>query len=135
MQIFPSPPFQRKTGMDQATDIAALVQRQLDAYNAHDVAALMSTYASDACQYRHPGELLASGADAIGARMAQRFEDPLLHATLRQRVVMGAVVIDHETIRCTLPDGPGTMEAVAIYQIRDGKIASSSVVFGEARLG
>lgn len=104
---------------------ADLVQRQLDAYNAHDVQALLATYAADARQYAHPATLLASGADEIGARMAARFADRQLHAELLRRVVMGNIVIDHERVT----SAGGAVEVVAIYEVADGKIASASVKF------
>jgi len=109
---------------------AAVVQRQLDAYNAHDVEALLATYAADACQYAHPATLLASGAAAIRARMAARFADPQLHAELLQPVVMGAIVIDHERVTSSGADGTlAVAEVVAIYEVSDGKIGSASVKF------
>jgi hypothetical protein len=60
----------------------AVVQRQLDAYNARDLDALISTYAPHACQYELPGKLLASGSDEIRARLAPRLQEPNLHAHL-----------------------------------------------------
>ena len=48
----------------------AVVQRQLDAYNARDIDALLATYAPDARQYEHPGTLLATGAAEMRDRMA-----------------------------------------------------------------
>lgn len=113
--------------MTDPHDPAAVVQRQLDAYNARDVAALLATYAPDARQYAHPGTLLASGAAEIGARMAVRFGEPNLHARLLQRVVMGNIVIDHELVTRTFADGPGTVDMVAIYEVCDGKISSACV--------
>lgn len=106
---------------------AAVVQRQLDAYNARDVDAILATYASDALQFEHPATLVAAGAEQIGARMAQRFEEPNLHARLVQRSVMGNLVIDHEVVTRDFPEGPGTLELVAIYEVRDGKIQSATV--------
>lgn len=109
---------------------AAVVQRQLDAYNAHDVDALLATYAPHARQYAHPATLLASGAEEIRARMAGRFGDRLLHAELLQRVVMGAIVIDHERVTSSGADGtPSVAQVVAIYEVHDGKIRSASVKF------
>ena len=35
-------------------DPATLVQRQLDAYNARDLDAILATYADDAEQFEHP---------------------------------------------------------------------------------
>ena len=40
---------------------ADVVQAQLDAYNAHDVAALVAIYADKAQQFQHPDVLLAEG--------------------------------------------------------------------------
>jgi hypothetical protein len=112
----------------------AVVQRQLDAYNARDIDALLETYAPDARQYAHPGTLLATGAAEIRARMAARFEEPNLHARLLRRVVMGNIVIDHEEVTRTFPEGTGTVEMVAIYEVVDGRIASASVQVSKQRL-
>lgn len=119
------------------TDIdhpAAVVQRQLDAYNARDIDALLATYAADARQFEHPATLTASGAAQIRERMALRFQEPDLHARLVQRIVMGEMVIDHELVTRNLPQGRGTVELVAMYEVRDGKIQSASVKVSNMRL-
>lgn len=41
------------------SDTAAVVQRQLEAYNARDLATLMAIYADEAVMYEHPDKLLA----------------------------------------------------------------------------
>ena len=107
-----------------------VVQRQLDAYNARDLDALMRTYADDAQQFEHPGKLVASGHEQIRARMAQRLQEPNLHARLIKRAVMGNVVIDYEDVTRTFADGCGMLELVAIYEVREGKIQTASVVAG-----
>lgn len=112
----------------------AVVQRQLDAYNARDIDALLATYAPDARQYEHPGKLLATGADEMRERMAVRFREPNLHARLLQRAVMGNIVIDHEEVTRTFPEGTGTVNMVAIYEVVDGRIASASVQVSNQRL-
>lgn len=43
--------------MPLTNDPSSVVQRQLDAYNAHDVDALVETYAPDAQLYEHPAKL------------------------------------------------------------------------------
>jgi hypothetical protein len=111
-----------------------VVQRQLDAYNARDIDALLATYAPDARQFEHPGKLLATGAAAMRERMAVRFEEPNLHARLLQRVVMGNIVIDHEEVTRTFPEGTGRVDMVAIYEVADGKIESASVQVSNKRL-
>jgi hypothetical protein len=111
-----------------------IVQRQLDAYNARDIDALLATYAPDARQFEHPGTLLATGAAEMRARMALRLDEPDLHARLRQRVVMGNIVIDHEEVTRTFPEGKGRIDVVAIYEVIDGKIQSASVQVSNKRL-
>lgn len=113
----------------------AVVQRQLDAYNARDLEAWVATYAPHACQYELPAKLLASGTDAMRARMAIRFAEPNLHARLVSRTVMGALVVDHEVVTRTFPEGPGSVEVLAVYEVRAGLIVSASFAFGEPRLG
>ena len=117
-----------------ATDPATIVQRQLDAYNARDLDAVLATYAPDARQFAHPATLLAVGAADMRERMAQRFAEPNLHARLLQRVVMGNIVIDHEEVTRTFPEGAGRVDMVAIYEVVDGKIQSASVQVSNKRL-
>ena len=117
-----------------ATDPATIVQRQLDAYNARDLDAVLATYAPDARQFAHPATLLAVSAADMRERMAQRFAEPNLHARLLQRVVMGNIVIDHEEVTRTFPEGAGRVDMVAIYEVVDGKIQSASVQVSNKRL-
>jgi hypothetical protein len=111
-----------------------VVQRQLDAYNARDIEALMATYAEDAQQFEHPATLLASGAGQIRQRSLVRFQEPNLHALLLQRTVMGDMVIDHEKVTRTFPEGRGTIELAAIYQVVNGRIAKAWFMFGPKTL-
>ena len=112
----------------------ATVQRQLDAYNAHDLEALMAVYDGDARQFDHPDKLLADGAAQIRARFAARFTEPNLHAQLLQRLVVGNVVIDQELVTRTFPEGPGTIELAAIYEVQNGKITKAWFVSGAKTL-
>ena len=112
----------------------AVVQRQLDAYNARDLDAWLATYAEDARQFEYPSTLLASGHAEIGARTASRFQEPNLHARLLERAVMGRFVIDHEEVVRTFPEGPGKVELVCIYEVCDGRIRTASFGFGTRTL-
>jgi hypothetical protein len=111
-----------------------IIQRQLDAYNEHDLDALLATYAEDAKQFEHPGKLLASGHAQIRERMAGRFQDAHLQAKLIKRSIMGNVVIDQEEVTRTFPEGRGVIKLIAIYEVQDGKIQTSSVIFGAIRI-
>lgn len=118
------------SAMPQFSSPEIVVQRQLDAYNAKDLDAWLATYAPDARQYEHPGKLLTEGHAQIRARTAPRFSEPNLHARLLKRTVMGSVVIDHEDVIRTFPEGPGRIELVCIYVVEEGLIRSASFVFG-----
>jgi hypothetical protein len=120
--------------MTLSTTPESVVQRQLDAYNARDIDALMATYAEDAQQFEYPATLLASGARQVRERTVGRFRESNLHARLIKRIVMGQVVIDHEEVTRTFPEGPGKIELVAIYELRDGRIATARFIFGTRTL-
>lgn len=51
----------------------------------------------------------------------QCFGNPDVHAEIIKRVTFGRFVIDHERV-VAAPPTKGTLEAVAVYGIRDGKI-------------
>jgi hypothetical protein len=115
---------------DPDPDPATVVQRQLDAYNARDVERLMTIYAADAGLYEHPDKLLATGTAALRERFAVRFQEPNLHAALLHRAVAGDIVIDHERVTRTFPEGPGTLELVMIYEVKAGRIARAWTILG-----
>jgi hypothetical protein len=120
--------------MTLSTAPESVVQRQLDAYNARDVDALVETYADDAQQFEYPATLLTSGAAQLRERIMARFREPNLHARLIRRTVMGQVVIDHEEVTRTFPEGTGRIELVAIYEVRDGRIAAARFISGRKTL-
>ncbi|GAB1594872.1 nuclear transport factor 2 family protein [Lysobacter claricitrinus] len=106
-----------------ADDPVAVVQRQLDAYNAHDLDAFMANYAVDAKVWRMPGSAPAlDGADAIRVFYRDsRFNIPTLHADLVARTSLGNKVVDHERMS-GLAATP--TEALAVYEVVDGRIAT-----------
>lgn len=113
---------------------AAVVQAQLDAYNAKDIDALMATYAPDAQQFTLHGPLLAAGSDAIRPRYLARFTEPDLHARLLSRTVLGNIVSDLEVVTRNFPEGKGTVEMLCIYEVVDGRIARASFATGVTTL-
>ena len=117
--------------MTNATnDPEAVVQRQLDAFNARDVEALVAVYAPEAELFEHPARLMAGGSAELRERFAARFREPNLHATLLRRIVSGAFVVDYERVTRTFPEGPGEIELVMIYEVRDGAIARAWTIAG-----
>jgi hypothetical protein len=115
-------------------DSEAVVQRQLDAFNARDIDALLATYAGDAQLFEHPSKLLASGSAAFHERYAARFQEPNLHATLLNRIVMGNIVVDHEEVSRTFPEGAGKIELLMIYEVQNGRIARAWSIAGAKTL-
>jgi len=113
----------------------AVVQRQLDAYNARNLDALLAIYAADAQLFEHPATLLARGTAQLRERFAARFQEPNLHAALVNRIVLENFVFDHERVTRTFPEGPGTVELVMIYEVRHGRIARAWTLPGKKTVG
>ena len=111
-----------------------VVQRQLDAYNAKDVEALVAIYADDAQTFKHPSKLVASGISELRRRLKERFQEPNLHAALLKRIVMGHIVIDHELVTRTFPEGAGTLELTMIYEVQNGKISKAWMIPGSQKI-
>jgi hypothetical protein len=98
------------------------VQAQLDGYNARDIAAFMAPWAKDAEYYQFPDTLLAKGEAAIRERHVARFQEANLHGELLSRISLDGMVIDRERVTRTFPDGPGTVDVIAIYEVVGGLI-------------
>lgn len=112
----------------------AVVQRQLDAYNARDLDTLVAVYAEDAELFEFPDQLLARGAAQIRERQAPRLREPNLHARLVKRMVMGDTVVDQEVVTRSFPEGAGTIEMICVYEVRNGRIARAWFRFGAKTL-
>ncbi len=112
--------------MERGHSISAaerVVQRQLDAYNAHDLGVFVATDSDGVALHRIP-----STTPAISGKAAltdfyrdSRFNLPALHTALVHRSVVGNKVVDHERIS-GLREQP--VEAVVTYVVIDGLIQS-----------
>nr|WP_299389153.1 nuclear transport factor 2 family protein [Allomuricauda sp.] len=108
--IFPD----RETG-----DSEAVVQTQLEAYNNRDIDAFMDTYSEDIQLYNFPNMLLQGNRQQMQESYKAFFEKtPNLQCKIQNRIVIGNKVIDHELV--TVKDG--SINAVAIYEVENGKI-------------
>lgn len=98
----------------------ALVQRQLNAYNARDIEAFMEPYADDIELYDYKtGKLLDKGKEAMKKGYAWFDQVPELHCEIKARIVQGNIVIDKERVTGF---GDRVIEATAIYHIENNKI-------------
>lgn len=98
-----------------------LVQQQLNAYNARNLDAFLEPYADSVELYNFPDKLLGKGKEMMRQQYSMMFNQlPDLHCELKGRIIRGSFVIDHESI--TGIGQPTPLEAVAMYEIKDGKI-------------
>jgi hypothetical protein len=98
-----------------------IVQRQLEAYNARDLAAFVAMYSDDIRIFRMPASepAISGKADFSAFYAEKRFNLPDLHAELLGRIATGNKVVDHERIRGI---SANLVEAIAVYQVGTGRI-------------
>lgn len=103
------------------TTAVEIVERQVVAYNAHDLEAFAACYAEDIEMFRLPNaEPMISGkAELKEFYGSNRFMAPELKAEILSRITIGNKVIDHERIT-GLPQG--TFEVVIVYEVAEGLI-------------
>ncbi|MCX6048226.1 MAG: nuclear transport factor 2 family protein [Chloroflexi bacterium] len=99
----------------------AVVQRQLEAYNAHDLALFLAQYSEDIRLYRPPAvEPTLVGKAAFGHFYAtQRFNRAHLHAEVVNRIIIGNRVIDHERISGVNAE---PFEVAIVYEVVNDQI-------------
>jgi len=99
-----------------------IVQKQVEAYNRHDLDAFLGFYAADVKLYDFPDKERSSGLDAMRKTYGKLFADnPDLKVDIPRRIVQGDTVIDQEFI---FVNENRRLKAVAIYRVVDGKIAA-----------
>ena len=106
-------------------DAAAIVSREVAAYNAHDAATVVKMHAPDATFTLLPaGHVLAQGSEALLAFFNKNFSDhPNAKITLEKQIVLKSVVINNYTTAA------GT-RIVSIYQVANGVIANEWLILG-----
>lgn len=98
-----------------------LADQQLQAYNNRNIEAFLEPYSDSVKVYLFPNKLLYTGKEIMRREYGKMFKElPQLHCALLNRITIGNKVIDMELVR--IRDGQ-MMNAVAIYTIRNGKIA------------
>ena len=95
----------------------AVVQRQVEAYNAHDLEAFLATFAEDVQLERH--DAVTEGIEAMRARYGPIFAAGRCRAEIVARMRQGDWVVDHE-IAYGL--GPEPVRVLAAYRVRGGVI-------------
>ncbi|MGS2726944.1 nuclear transport factor 2 family protein [Psychroserpens sp. BH13MA-6] len=109
----------------EASTVEAIVQQQLEAYNARDIDAFMATYSKDVKLYGFPNELQTDSYEAMRKSYSSWFESaPDLNAFIKKRIVIGNKVIDEEQVTAN----GKIFHAVAIYEINNGKISKVTFI-------
>ena len=103
------------------TNYTAIVQRQLDAYNRHDLPSFLDCYSQHIAVYRPSATTASLSGKAAFAKFyaTQRFNKPGLHAELLNRIVLGNKIIDHERITGVYDQA---IEFAVVYEILEGLI-------------
>jgi hypothetical protein len=96
-----------------------IVQRQLVAFNAHDLEPFLALFAPGVTIVDLvDGSLVLRGIEALRDRYVAVFRDrPLVRAELVGRLALGRFVIDRE--RLTDGDAQPAEDALAIYEVED----------------
>jgi hypothetical protein len=100
-----------------------IVNRQLVAYNAHDIEGYCALFARDATiSDLVTGQMICVGLDEIQKVYTVRFADnPKLHCIVHQRMEGPTHAIDKETVSGL---ATGELNLMAIYEVREGLIRS-----------
>lgn len=98
----------------------ALVQRQLNAYNARNIDAFLEPYADDIELYNFPDKLIMKGKNEMRKNYTQMFNTlPQLHCEIKERIINGNIITDKEIVSGIQKN---KIEATAIYHIENNKI-------------
>ena len=111
--------YSRSSTASKNAALEAIIDAQLAAYDRRDVEDFLSYYSEDAKLFNHPNQLTESGKEQLRARYQRSFKNKDVRALIVKRIVFDRFVIDHEK----LTGHPnGLIEAIAVYEIKDGKI-------------
>lgn len=108
----------------EMSDPRAVVQEQVDAYNARDLERFIACYAPDAVILDSAGAVIYQGEhelrEGYGPMLAQ---NPSLHTEIPTRIHVGDWVVDEEIVTGITAEGfPPEMRAVTAYQVVNDKI-------------
>ncbi|WP_018353124.1 nuclear transport factor 2 family protein [Longispora albida] len=97
---------------------AEVVERQLAAYNAHDLEAFAGCYAEET-RIDYPDGSVIQGRDAVREAYAAQFAEGRCRAEIAGRLTEGGWVVDHEVAH-GLAEEP--VRLLVAYRVTDGLI-------------
>lgn len=102
-----------------------IVENQLMDYNQRDLDKFVANFADDIKSYSYPKNPAFEGQEILRTIFLNYFEKtPDLNCEIKKRIVIKNIVIDEEYITAN----GGNFSAVAIYEIKDGKIAAMTFI-------
>jgi len=101
-----------------------IVQLQLEAYNARNLAQFASFYADEVDFYDFESQqIILTGKEALLRRYDDRFQQsPNLHACVISRLSQGDLVIDQEEVHGYM--GDNISKAIVMYKVEHDRIRS-----------
>jgi steroid delta-isomerase-like uncharacterized protein len=120
---------------DSAAALEETIERYNDAWNAHDVDAILAFHAPGMVFENHTAGDRVEG-DAVGPHIAGIFErNPDLHFTGRRLYARDGLVVSEWTATATRDGRTVEWDGVDVFPIEDGKIKRKDVYsgFGVAR--
>ncbi len=105
-----------------------IVQKQVDSYNAHDLNAFVSCYDENVWVGRFPTDTMYTGRQTMLKNYEAYLESvESTEVKVTARIVIGNKVIDQELAT----DNGNQSHQVAIYEVKNGRIASMNFIFDE----
>ncbi len=99
----------------------AVLQASIEAYNAHDLDSYIACFTPAATFGHLGGRILLDSRDAMRGFYAQFFEArPTARCEIKQRIVMGSFVVDHQQIS---DETQPPLEAMVISEVQEGRIS------------
>ena len=113
------------SSQEDSLNVEKIVQEQLDAYNNRNLEDFVNVFSDTLKAYDYPDKLLFEGRDQLQEIFSKWFDEtPDLNCDLKNRMVIGNVVIDDEYVTAN----GDNFSAVAIYEVKNGKIVTMTFV-------
>lgn len=108
---------------------AAVVQAQLEAYNAKDIDAFMDVFSEDVAIFNFGEERpIAQGSESVREVYADLFaSSPNLHSQVINRSIIGNTVLDYELITGR-KEIQTPLKLIAIYEVENGLIKKATFI-------
>jgi steroid delta-isomerase-like uncharacterized protein len=116
------------TGRDSAAELEKVIERYNEAWNAHDVQAILAFHAPGMVFENHTAGERVEG-DAVGPHIARIFENaPDLRFRSRRLYARDGLVVSEWTATATRADGTRVeWDGVDVFPFQDGLIARKDV--------